>query len=425
MPTFKIAIIGAGPSGCTLARLLLHRNVDVDVTIFESEKAINSRTQGGTLDLHTASGIKALQQCGLYDEFLKLARFDAEAFRLCNKHMQSFVHFKGTKDAKNTRGRPEIDRIQLRQLLLDALPHDIIRWNHHLKSVEEINGRYHLHFRDRPSETGFDLVVGGDGCWSHVRSLLTDEKPYYSGISGVTFLISNPKDMHPDLYELVDRGSLFAIADHRSVMAQQLGSGSITVSYWSVHPEDWVKQFESRIEDVEFVKQIVLKDLEGWDPRLRQFIESADGGVVPRNLYMLPVGNRWKNRLGITLLGDAAHVMTPFAGEGVNLAMTDAMKLAGFIETAATAGTTEALITSIKAYEEDMFERAKIVQKQTYDMMSASFLDDGGLDKNIEQYVTTAAADEIPGFLKPVFRMAAKCYFKVWRWRNPNPEATS
>jgi 2-polyprenyl-6-methoxyphenol hydroxylase-like FAD-dependent oxidoreductase len=75
---FKIAIIGAGPAGCTLARLLLHSNTPVDLAIFEGETSHDARTQGSTLDLHTESGIAALKEAGLYDEFLKYVRFDGE-----------------------------------------------------------------------------------------------------------------------------------------------------------------------------------------------------------------------------------------------------------------------------------------------------------------------------------------------------------
>jgi 2-polyprenyl-6-methoxyphenol hydroxylase-like FAD-dependent oxidoreductase len=78
MPGYKIAIVGAGPAGCTLARLLLHAKEAVEITIFERETDLNERTQGGTLDLHTESGIEALKRCGLYEEFLKYARFDGE-----------------------------------------------------------------------------------------------------------------------------------------------------------------------------------------------------------------------------------------------------------------------------------------------------------------------------------------------------------
>lgn len=138
-------------------------------------------------------------------------------------------------------------------------------------------------------------------------------------------------------------------------MAQQLGSGSLNVSYWSVKREEWIKQFDRKPDDIGYMKHVCLRELDGWDPRLRQFIELADLGAVPRNLYMLRVGITWANKPGLTLLGDAAHVMTPFAGEGVNLAMTDAMKLAQAIDKAAKKGTREALNAQVQAYEEDMF----------------------------------------------------------------------
>ena len=76
----KVAIIGAGPAGSLLA-ILLHQAA-VDVTIFEGEASANARTQGGTLDLHTDTGLKALKKAGLHDEFVRNARYDGEALVL-------------------------------------------------------------------------------------------------------------------------------------------------------------------------------------------------------------------------------------------------------------------------------------------------------------------------------------------------------
>jgi len=81
MASLNVAIVGAGPAGCTLARLLQHSKAPVKVTVFEGEASLDARTQGGTLDLHTETGIEALKQAGIYDEFLKHARFDAEGRR--------------------------------------------------------------------------------------------------------------------------------------------------------------------------------------------------------------------------------------------------------------------------------------------------------------------------------------------------------
>jgi 2-polyprenyl-6-methoxyphenol hydroxylase-like FAD-dependent oxidoreductase len=342
-----------------------------------------------------------------------------------NQYLQAFLRFSGTKDASSTRGRPEIDRIQLRQLLLDSLPADLIRWNHRVKSIEEHDGKYYIYFRDRPPETDFDLIIGGDGCWSKARKLLTEEVPLYSGVSGISFQISSPRERCPELYELVDRGSLFAFGKHRGVMAQQLGSGSLNVSYWSSGwGEEYINQFanDGDSEDIEAMKRACLAELDGWDLRLKNFIKLADSSPLPRNLYMLRIGITWPHRSGVTLLGDAAHVMTPFAGEGVNLAMSDAMKLAHAISTAAKSGTQEALSEGVQAYEEDMFKRAKIVQQQTYDMMSVTFFEKEGIDGNIEKYIVTAAGDGLPRIIRPLFWLALRCFYAVWRWRHPLPK---
>jgi len=146
-----------------------------------------------------------------------------------------------------------------------------------VKTIEEVDGIHHLHFRDQPTETGFDLVVGADGCWSHVRSVLTDDKPHYSGISGCQFTISNPKERCPEIYARVESGSLFSFSDSKAIMAQQLGSGLISVSAWDVHPENWITQFDGNSSDIEFMKEICLKEHEDWDPRLLDLVKYADG----------------------------------------------------------------------------------------------------------------------------------------------------
>lgn len=134
MSPYKLAIIGAGPAGCVLARLLL--KTSAQVTVFEAEKSFDARGQGGTLDLHEDTGLLALRECGIYDDFLKYARFDGEAIKLCDKSMLNYINFGGTT-ATNSRGRPEIDRQSLRKILLDSLPAHQIRWNHRLRSVTE------------------------------------------------------------------------------------------------------------------------------------------------------------------------------------------------------------------------------------------------------------------------------------------------
>ncbi len=90
---------------------------------------------------------------------------------------------------------------------------------------------------------------------------------------------------------------------------------------------------------------------DGWDPRLTALIEAGDGPPTPRLIEAMPTGTRWTSRPGITLIGDAAHLMPP-VGEGANQAMLDAAELAA--ELAANPADPDA---AIRAYEEAMFDR--------------------------------------------------------------------
>lgn len=419
----KIGIIGAGPAGCTLASLLVHNDVPADITIFEGDKSSDARSQGGTLDLHKDSGLEAMRRCGLYEEYLEYARFDGEAFTVANKDLKKFICMDGA-DEKSSRGRPEIDRVRLREILVNSLPDGVVRWDWHLKSVDEVeNGSFNLQFRDQGPESGFDLVVGAEGAWSKVRTLLSDDRPYYFGVSGVGLSISDPEVRCPELYKLVNRGSTFAFSDAKSVMAQQMGDGSLSVSTWGAHAEDYIKQFDDKVEaEYGSTKALLRKEYEGWHPLLLQMIEMADRPVVPRNLHMLPVGTKWRHRPGITMIGDAAHLMGPFAGEGVNLAMSDAMSLAIAISNAArTSPKLDAkslLSTEIQAFEKDMFKRATKVQRMSYDMMEAMFMTPGAPNHTIEKWILAAAGHDMNLVLKGMLTVAVYTYFFFWRWWN-------
>lgn len=299
---FNIAIVGAGPAGCMLARLLLQADGNIKVTLFEGEQSINFRSQGGSLDLHEKTGQAALKRGDLFDEFLKYARYDGEAVKIADKKMLCYVK-QGASTKGSITGRPEIDRPKLRQLLFESLPANAVRWGKRLVSVEENNT---LRFADDSTANGFDLIVGADGAWSRVRPFLSDVKPYYSGIAGHSLSIPNAEQTVPELYELVNRGSLFAFSDGKSVMAQWTGEGSINVGTWAVRPTDWQQKYD--VHDATAVKAALLEEYSDWDPRLLALLQSADDDTfVPRDLFMLPTGHSWKHVHGVTLIGDAAH----------------------------------------------------------------------------------------------------------------------
>lgn len=92
----KIAIIGAGPTGCMLARLLLRLSSSANIQpltihIYESESSPDYRSQGGTLDLHPKTGLAALQAAGLFDKFLEKARYDGDSLQVTDKDLRVYM----------------------------------------------------------------------------------------------------------------------------------------------------------------------------------------------------------------------------------------------------------------------------------------------------------------------------------------------
>ncbi|KAK3722522.1 hypothetical protein LTR37_002514 [Vermiconidia calcicola] len=388
----KIAIIGAGPSGCMLARLLQHSKQDISVTVFEGEASIDFRSQGGTLDLHVKTGQAALKAGALFDEFEKHCRYDGEAIKLCDKKLLCYIKSGASKTGSRT-GRPEIDRPILRELLYNSLQSDTVKWSHKLVRVDD---DLTLHFANGNTESGFDLIVGADGAWSKVRPLVSDINPFYSGIAGHAFTMPDAAKTHPDLYELVNRGSLFSFSDLKMIGAQYMGDGSLSIGTWSLRPENWQKDCGYDVRDPTAIKAACREDYAGWNPQLVAFTQRAEDDIEPRDLYMLPIGHKWVHVRGVTLIGDAAHLMTPFAGEGVNLAFQDSLELSEAIVSAASASSPQtALDSNVAAFESDMFERATETQQLTYDMMSAMLLTPGAPRNGIEKYVVRAIEGEV------------------------------
>jgi len=160
-----IAIIGGGPCGLILARLLECKGVDY--VVYERDEDENSNRAGGSLDLHPKTGQHALREGGIFDEYQKHARYEDTVFAVADKFGKKLLEFGQGRDC------PEIDRRELRQILLDVIPRDKIKWGHRLISatVGE-NNRPVLRFANGVVLSGFKLVVGADGAWSKIRSLV-------------------------------------------------------------------------------------------------------------------------------------------------------------------------------------------------------------------------------------------------------------
>lgn len=318
----RIAIIGAGPGGLLLARLLHLRGISA--TLFERDTHAQLRAQGGTLDMHPETGQFALRAAGLQAEFEELARYDDQGSRLYDKHGVMVY-----QDPSNNAGdRPEIDRPQLRQLLLDSLPADTIRWGHTLISIESVpGGSVTLQFKHGVSST-FDLVVGADGAWSRVRALLSPAQPIYTGIAFFERNLYDVDSEHPALASLVGHGKLMALADRKGILAQRNSGARIQVYAGLSLTKPEVASARIDLSSTPAALAGLRSHFSGWSDTLVRLLTDADDPVIARSLYALPTGHSWPHRPGLTLLGDAAHLMSPFSGEGANLAMRDAVDLA-------------------------------------------------------------------------------------------------
>ena len=160
-----VAIIGGGPCGLTLARLLECKGIDY--VVYERDESESSNRAGGSLDIHSETGQHALRDGGLLDEFKRFARYDDTTFTVADKLGKGVFQLGQGRDA------PEIDRSELRQILLDAIPKDKIKWGHALTSVTvSEDNRPVLQFANGAVLSGFKLVVGADGAWSKVRPMV-------------------------------------------------------------------------------------------------------------------------------------------------------------------------------------------------------------------------------------------------------------
>ncbi|MDN3693737.1 NAD(P)/FAD-dependent oxidoreductase [Chryseobacterium tructae] len=355
----SIAIVGGGPAGLTLARLLQLKNAHVKV--YERDFNKEARVQGSPLDMHEDSGLAALRKAGLLDEFKKTFRPGADKMLIVNEHAEVVFSDHDTKPQEDFGAehfRPEIDRGPLRNMLLESLHPETVVWDSHFLSMEPQNKGWLLHFKNGTSVYA-DLVIAADGAHSKIRPYLTDNKPVYSGVIMLEGMVS--KEQAPNINALINGGKIMAFGNTQNILLGQKGNGDLGFYASFKADENWANNINLDFSDSKAVLQWFKSEYPEWSEIWYELFENATPPFIPRPIYAMPLDQTWKTQSNLTLMGDAAHVMPPFAGEGANMAMLDALDLSEYL----TDTSYHTLQEAISQYEINMQRRAAAATRES------------------------------------------------------------
>jgi len=283
--------------------------------------------------------------------------------------------------------RPEIERGPLRDLLLDSLQLGTVQWDCKLESAETQGEQVLLRFSSGQIALA-DIAVGGDGANSRLRELVTPIPPEYVGVSLVEGLVPEAKQMIPELWNLLGGSAMIALGGERTIGMGTKPDGSV-LFYAGVKTQDAAAR--SSFEEASGADQRVAwfhANFQGWseiwDPLFREAVS-----LVWRPLLVCPPDQHWEPKPNVTLIGDAAHVMPPYAGEGVNMAMLDALVLSRLLLSQDTSSD------AIAVYEAEMFARMRHITEDTM-LNTEMFYAPDASDRVVALFRSFGPAEAVP-----------------------------
>jgi len=347
----KVAIIGAGPIGLTMAGLLQQQGIDV--TVYERDKHSEARIWGGTLDLHEDSGQVALKKAGLLRGYLAMAK---PMGRIITDKQGNVV-----LSVPPQHKTPEINRNNLRQLLLNSLVENTVDWDSKFTSLTKEDDRWLLRFENQPDAIA-DVVIVANGGMSAARKYVTNVEAKYTGTFIIQGEIPEPEINCPEFYRLCNNSIFMTACNGVNFVANPHNNGALTYNVTFRKPEEWLSNNRLDFQDKEVIAAFLSEMFSHWHESYRRLF-SATTYFVGLPARVLLLDNQWEgNRpLPITLIGDAAHVMPPFAGKGVNTGLMDAL----IVSDNFTNGKFDTLEAAIADYEKKMFVYARQAQLET------------------------------------------------------------
>ncbi|XP_037032934.1 flavin-dependent monooxygenase-like [Bradysia coprophila] len=382
----KIIVCGGGLGGLTFARSLFFLRdaqvsagqslPEISITILERDaSSVEREAQGYSLSLRAdkiGGGIQALERIGLLDDIRKGAA-PGHRFVMANKQFVPYLEIPpgSTVPSNDPNKSPlpiniRVARKFLRNTLLDSLPADrcTVQWGAHAIEANVFsneNGKEQVSVTLASGEVlESDLLIVADGANSSIRRyLFPHERLEFAGC--VAYIAST---VHPDgLPKPFADGVVFGMSgEGHAVLVAPVDETkmSFSVSYRSE------KKIENEFrgdrkpltdEELEHFRTVALKHTQGYgyQSELKSFIANADPKTIRviNAQDMKPHTNSTTNPQ-IILIGDAAHAVSPFAGNGANMAIMDGFELA---EQLLSVKHGKDLVAAVKMYDKHSIAR--------------------------------------------------------------------
>jgi 2-polyprenyl-6-methoxyphenol hydroxylase-like FAD-dependent oxidoreductase len=335
----RIAIVGAGVGGLTAAIAL--RRAGADVAVYE--QTAEPQELGAGLHLWS-NAVRALREIELGDRIEPLA-LEVELEQIHKASGKRVVEWP-VGELGRTVGAPSIalTRPRLFRALLEALGHDAVELGRRLTHFEEDEAGVELRFEDGSTER-CDLLVAADGLWSIVRSRIHGESPpRYAGYTSWRALVPEGDEKGPAIVrQYWGRGARF--------VHFRVGDGMRYCVALANAPGD-------ERDPADGARVFLLERFKSFAAPVPGLIESAATWLRTDITDRKPIDSWGSGR--VTLLGDAAHPMTPNTSQGAGMAIEDAAVLARLVEERGASPMT------LRAYEQARHERANSQIKLAY-----------------------------------------------------------
>jgi salicylate hydroxylase len=317
----KVAVIGAGVSGLTFAAAMRKAAPDVEIALFERDPSPTHRPQGYAIGLRNGTGLTALGELGLRDAVVGSDSIRVTNLAFTNQAGQTLLSLKSSPDDPNTTYR--VQRLHLKQVLLEAAEPRRVQFGARCLGYVHANGRVIAAFEDK-SQVDADYLIACDGAASAIRQQLVGDHKRYLGL--VSIHAEAPIEVeHP----LLDGGYFLTMGKNGCSFFCYRQPGGV---YWSyvVHADS-----EASIADQpqDVLLQRVQSETRDWHDLVPRFVAAAKVDTIGVRGYYDKEPIKRVHEVRVWVIGDAAHPMCPFQGQGANMALVDAVRLARLLAT--------------------------------------------------------------------------------------------